>query len=207
MSTSIDLFKEIKKYFNKNISNTYVKNIDIIQKICNIPVKCILIIKTFEIEIVIKSLKILYGKKKKDYNIFNYTYELHNFSIKSLDKFLKKFKEIIYSLKFDKLHGKLYSEKISNNKLFNNIFNTDFIDSNECSVCLEKTITLTNCLHSLCIECWSSLKEIKCPLCRKKCNYIYNINDFNALQKKKRRVFMINDDTEIQRVLQTNFTT
>ena len=44
----------------------------------------------------------------------------------------------------------------------------------ECSVCYEKTKTLTACNHSLCVCCWDKLAEVvdddvtvrKCPICR-----------------------------------------
>lgn len=37
---------------------------------------------------------------------------------------------------------------------------------NECSVCLENTVTKTICGHSLCQKCYSQLQEKKCPTCR-----------------------------------------
>ena len=37
---------------------------------------------------------------------------------------------------------------------------------NECSVCLENTITKTVCGHSLCQKCYSQIQEKICPICR-----------------------------------------
>jgi hypothetical protein len=39
-------------------------------------------------------------------------------------------------------------------------------DTNECSVCLEPTITYTICNHCLCQKCYSQLQEKVCPSCR-----------------------------------------
>lgn len=50
-----------------------------------------------------------------------------------------------------------------------------------CSVCYEKTDTMTPCGHALCNRCWSKIEKIKdcdgdeetpCPLCRKNIYYV-----------------------------------
>jgi len=41
-------------------------------------------------------------------------------------------------------------------------------DLDNCAVCQEPTSTETYCEHKLCIQCWSSLVKLQCPLCRER---------------------------------------
>ena len=57
-------------------------------------------------------------------------------------------------------------------------FLNTYIGGYECSVCLEKTTTLSNCEHALCLVCWSNMQTRKnvfnCPLCREPVRYKLN---------------------------------
>ena len=80
-------------------------------------------------------------------------------SMKSLfDEFIDKIKTV----QFDKKSGTFTPTDISN--------------AEECCVCLEPTVTKTNCRHHICIPCWDQIKSQRCPICRKEnihmyCNY------------------------------------
>lgn len=53
--------------------------------------------------------------------------------------------------------------------LVENDFN-DYIDGEECCVCLNKTVTKTDCKHYLCLECWTRLIKTtrQCTICRRR---------------------------------------
>jgi hypothetical protein len=80
---------------------------------------------------------------------------------------ISKIKKLLPNLKLNKTYGiiehiydKTY-EQISLDE-----FGTTYISNDTCSICNEKTLTKTNCGHSVCVECWSKLKNTSCPLCR-----------------------------------------
>ena len=50
-----------------------------------------------------------------------------------------------------------------------------FGDDLECSVCLEKTVMMTSCNHSLCHICFSKLRIKNCPLCRSLLEHQYYV--------------------------------
>lgn len=96
----------------------------------------------------------------------------------SLTKF---FTETIHNLKYNKLLEKLQVEL--NNGIIHDLINliptNDNIqyDFGECSVCLDKTTSKTNCNHFICLSCETQLhiKSVstkthkKCPMCRSSC--------------------------------------
>ena len=52
-----------------------------------------------------------------------------------------------------------------------------FGDDLECSVCLEKTVMVTACNHSLCHICFSKLRIKTCPMCRSLLEHQYYVID------------------------------
>ena len=62
--------------------------------------------------------------------------------------------------------GKLY---VQTNNIIDEELSGNYLLGEECSVCMEKTVTKTTCNHYLCICCWNKLghKKILCPICRK----------------------------------------
>jgi len=80
-----------------------------------------------------------------------------------VEKLLNHLHENILKMKLDKVFGKLIT------KVDHEDFD-DFINSDECCVCYEKTVTFTSCEHHLCIQCWDEMlqKHLKeCPLCKR----------------------------------------
>jgi len=83
--------------------------------------------------------------------------------------FIESFKKIMNSLRFDRMNGTIEDGEESENNFFREIIdnpNISFKESEQCSVCLEKTKTRTPCDHFLCYICWAKIKEKKCPICR-----------------------------------------
>lgn len=67
---------------------------------------------------------------------------------------------ILKTAKFDKRVGSFH-------KADHELFVVEELSSAEdCSICYEKTNTLTNCGHSVCIPCLHQLKVKTCPICR-----------------------------------------
>jgi hypothetical protein len=119
-----------------------------------------------------------------DYVLLNGVSYINNFNINII---LKKFFDIINNLKFSKLSGNFtYSNDVLTDK--NNIILSCFFEMNlnsniklnydTCCVCSEKTLTKTHCKHSLCISCWSSLKNVVCPLCRNDIHYMDKVQTY-----------------------------
>jgi hypothetical protein len=68
---------------------------------------------------------------------------------------------ILKTVRFDKLTGKFLKED-------DKPFTVACLSSAEdCPICYEKTETMTDCGHYLCIPCWLELNKSACPLCRK----------------------------------------
>jgi hypothetical protein len=102
---------------------------------------------------------------------------------------ISKTKKMIQNLQFNKFIGKfeIPTEECKETKmdLINEIFsdceNIEF-QWDKCCACFNNTITKTPCNHTLCVECWSGLKEEhdeddyemefqKCPICREEMNF------------------------------------
>ena len=62
--------------------------------------------------------------------------------------------------------GKLY---VQTNNIIDEELGGNYLLGEECSVCMEKTLTKTSCRHYLCICCWSKIcdRNVLCPICRK----------------------------------------
>jgi hypothetical protein len=89
------------------------------------------------------------------------------------DEFLDSFKKIINSLRFDKVKGTIDDEE-QDTKFFQELItnaNISFALVDNCSVCMEETKTKSLCNHTLCLICWSKLKEKICPQCREELFY------------------------------------
>ena len=152
-------------------------NVEVVNRIKNIPVI---------MEITIEKIK---GKKKTDHygvskitsskifyvdtgepmELYCHKSKLNKFSPKEINNLLSKLKTDMEKFKFDKLTGKFIkdAEKITANNIGIDIFGDNYLNCAECCVCYEKTCTLTDCSHNLCVECWSNVKKKECPLCRK----------------------------------------
>ena len=59
-----------------------------------------------------------------------------------------------------------YKDNIESLLKIKNSFINLYGEINECSVCLDPTITTTICNHYLCQKCYSQLQEKICPSCR-----------------------------------------
>jgi len=69
--------------------------------------------------------------------------------------------KIIKTVRFDKLTGTFLKED-------DKPFTVACLSSAEdCPVCYEKTESMTDCGHYLCIPCWMEMNKLACPLCRK----------------------------------------
>ena len=69
--------------------------------------------------------------------------------------------EILKTVRFDKLTGGFLKED-------DKPFTVACLSSAEdCPVCYEKTESMTDCGHYLCIPCWLEMNKSACPLCRK----------------------------------------
>lgn len=88
----------------------------------------------------------------------------HSDGIPTKEEVVAKILEMIRLLKtvrFDKLTGRFLKED-------NKPFTVDCLSSAEdCPVCYEKTESMTDCGHYLCIPCWMEMNKSACPLCRK----------------------------------------
>ena len=98
-----------------------------------------------------------------------------------IDKLIIKLQKI----KFNNFTGKFTEHKI-NEKIYDvfKLCNVTIEEGEECSVCFEKTLTKTNCKHSVCYRCIEKLPityhdddcpNISCPICRH--NVIYPLDD------------------------------
>jgi hypothetical protein len=76
------------------------------------------------------------------------------------------------SIYYDKFTNKMYCEKSHISHFTKPLFPLLKFPSNfetkyqPCCVCMDDTSSKTQCGHPLCLVCWSSLKKLKCPLCR-----------------------------------------
>lgn len=80
------------------------------------------------------------------------------------------------NLEFNKSCGKLVEKRSNANKITDGVLREMLeslfvgeqftLYSQECCVCYDKTRDTLRCGHHLCLVCESSMKELKCPLCR-----------------------------------------
>lgn len=84
------------------------------------------------------------------YNILFYAYVvIHQFKFHPMLLYLHHEEDIANLVDIRMCHVRLYGE------------------TNECCICLEKTITHTVCNHFICQRCYCKLDNKVCPLCRK----------------------------------------
>lgn len=78
-----------------------------------------------------------------------------------IDKFLNQLNVILQKLKYDKYNNELTIDRLDEpfEKCFLN-------EEYNCVVCYEPTTNQTMCFHRLCLQCWSKLKNLQCPICR-----------------------------------------
>lgn len=165
--------------FTKSGNTFYFsKNIPTIRKISNVCVKTEICFNKNGLEwnifIQISSSNIT---DEDEENIVLFSRDLRKCSTevtkKDIKVSLEKIKKIIPNLKFSKLLGKIQTDKLNSfEQICLNEFGSSFIESSECCVCSEPTITKTNCSHFLCVECWSHLRSNQCPMCRRNNIYI-----------------------------------
>lgn len=202
----IELSEEVKSYliiltnylyiyFNETLKNTNnsALNVDCVKKIDNIPINLYFyIIKNFKDYItgneIVKigfniSIPSHESINKTYYDIFQNVFIL-NVNIEDENIF----KNYIYNIcfycyivlrdfRYDPMltylnHYEDISELLILKSALINLFGTKY----DCSVCMEQTITKTECNHPLCQKCFSSLEQKICPICR---NELVNENDFN----------------------------
>lgn len=168
------IYNKINRKFNLNSSantNTKIKfKISNVKKIVGFNVRMILAIgKKKKLdrhywEIIIESIGIVNSKKKKII-LFNYKKLIENFDFNSVGKFIREIQQILSKLKFNKLTNKF--EIIGPNEFDEkNINLTNYFP--ECVICYDRTINRTMCEHFVCLECWTKIKNNKCPVCRNK---------------------------------------
>jgi len=96
-----------------------------------------------------------------------------------LDEVTAELKMQLSNLKFNKYNGtydmnaQFEVEEIEELTEMQNI--TPSYD--DCCVCHDSTLTKTDCGHHLCVQCWVSLKKMKCPICRECIKYINEESD------------------------------
>ena len=91
---------------------------------------------------------------------------------KKLELFLKN----IYNLNKDYVYSKITDNLVfisEKDEIEDEIFAKMFLkhsEINECSVCMEKNVVITQCGHNLCRICFDKIKKIDtcttCPICR-----------------------------------------
>jgi hypothetical protein len=168
-------------FIKSNVTFYFSKNIPTIRKISNVHVKTELYFQNtgsnWDINFKITSSNINYGHNDK-YALFENTLrKCSEVTKKDIKVSLQKMKKIIPNLKFDKMCGKIYTDKAKSfEQICLNEFGSSFIESNECCVCNETTTTKTNCCHFLCVECWSHIKSNQCPICREDNIHIENLD-------------------------------
>jgi len=182
--TSNYIFTESQKTFKKNSNDTNSRHqiqIPNIKLIAGIPVYFeVSILKeitsefsdkkknNYYIIVIIESSKISIGNNFANLRLLYWKEKLTKFSPKQIEKKLLFFKDKMTKIKLDKLNGIFCFEddKITFKNIGNDIFGLEYSNCEKCSVCYEQTYTKSSCEHSLCVECWSNIKNNKCPLCR-----------------------------------------
>jgi len=109
-----------------------------------------------------------------------YTFERHYGENKeALEMMYDNFYEEVNKLgrlEFDKLGSKLRVKETSASEISANVVRELFYElfkgdqftrfHQDCCVCYDATCEILRCGHYLCLACESSMKELKCPLCR-----------------------------------------
>ncbi len=181
--TATFIFNLANKYFKENVSScceTYVSELNVIKIVSGLTVNAELrIVKIccsdndFKYIFNLDSNKIFtrdHGLCLENYNVFTYSLDSKEFSSEKIKSYLLEIKEILTKLELNKFLGCLVTDQQINQEYLGfDIFDGEYMDTNECCVCLDKTITKTNCEHALCIECWTKLKKDECPMCRCEC--------------------------------------
>lgn len=121
----------------------------------------------------------VYVKNTRNYipQIFNF-YKAHNNS-EDPNEINNKIKNYIYNLLF---YIYVFVREFQYDSLFTNFYHKDDIPlmkvdrlrcmrlfgniDSECCVCLDKSLSRTDCNHILCTKCYSKLKIKNCPMCR-----------------------------------------
>lgn len=112
--------------------------------------------------------------------LFRKTYikKLTKYTLRDYESVIKHMNYDIQVMKFDKLNGVFITPQIndprdvphvsSNLEILNSVPYS--LESEECSVCLDLTKSITPCGHKLCVSCWCQIKpkgrELPCPICR-----------------------------------------
>jgi hypothetical protein len=177
-NTSEQIYNDSLDFFRNKKSNTWYSTIiPVINKIKDIPVCFVIKIQKIQsdedleyfIIVSINSSKIYIGSDNSELNLYYHREKLDNYSIEEIEKFLQQIKNQLKELKFDKLFGifklELYKKR-SIHELGFDIFGYEWSNCTDCVVCYEKTYTKSSCSHHLCVECWSSIKNNSCPICR-----------------------------------------
>ena len=217
MYTAKELFAKSKKWLSSK-NNEYFQPISLIKKIDEISVICYVIVKVDSINFSVVS------KYNGNHGLFDYTFELESFSIKSIELFINKIKQIIGLMKFDQELGVFHcvsnggngSKNDKNNgiklkkAMFVDVFGFNYIDKEKCiGECGSNTINkLSSCGHFCCLRCWEKIyknSEQKCPVCLKHSCYLDKIFDYYISEKYSQKTIIqiekeLSNDLEIESV-------
>lgn len=184
----LDLDEETKKYyevFSKlGVGTTYSLFLDIVRPVAEFDI---------DIEITMRNYTNL---SKLGFTVFlkNSVYPVNLQSFYYLNIDFSKLHNYIYNIlfhiyifirhfKYSPLFNYLHNEKDIQNmidirmrglRLFGNLENID------CIVCMEKTINMTVCKHTLCQKCFSKISPKVCPMCRHDLEYVED-DDINII--------------------------
>ncbi len=189
--TSEHIYKLASEYFTDNTSSccvTFSKLINAIKVVKGIPVNADLrIVKrcassnNYKYIFNLDSSKIYVSSCNDcitEYNLFSQSYDSEELSSETISSFLLSIKDSLSKLEFNNFIGCFVKDQeVNEDYLGLDIFDNEYMESNDCCVCMEKTITQTNCSHSLCVQCWSKLKKDECPICRMDNIFITKINE------------------------------
>lgn len=191
----INFVNYIKNFFNRECKKhskdcmcTIIYDLNIIEKIHNIPIKINIEYNksdnnSFILNIYHKNIyKNKYGIKKillyKNYIFKN----IKNITLKIISNLIAKIIDILKKLIFSKFSGKFYldTEKDSDKQFIEYSIFTEInikslkLSCEDCCVCYDATSVKTSCEHFLCIECWSNLRHMNCPLCKEYIKFLPN---------------------------------
>jgi hypothetical protein len=191
----LTLTNYLYSFFSETLknNNTSTIHVNCVKKIDNIPIKLYFyIIKNFKQYLTgNETIKLGFNisipshehVNKLDYDIFQNIFIL-NVNIEDPNIF----KNYIYNIcfycyivlrdfRFNPMLNYLnHSEDIDELLLIKNALINLFGNKYECTVCMEQTITKTECNHPLCQKCFSSLEQKTCPICR---NELVDENDYD----------------------------
>ena len=190
-----ELYEYFRKTHEKNFTDYFVNQIDnnyVFSK-TKYTFNKLQVIEDIDVNVELKSIVNYKTNNHKLYfNIF--TKKIHNentnITLYKNENFIASYSEVAIS--FDGIHKSIemiieliprlrYVKSLAlftDNK-YDEPFGEEYLAGVECSVCLEKTITRTNCAHYLCLQCWSKLKKNKCPICRSSNIFVMDDNDYN----------------------------